>query len=71
VGDILLNGEKIPADSASLSKYWTKSEVVVVGTGKDVSAALVAVKNNAPLFVVGSSVPDTVNKEIQRLNPKK
>lgn len=71
VGDILLNGEKIPADSASLSKYWTNSDVVVVGTGKDVSAALVAVKNNAPLFVVGSSVPDTVNKEIQRLNPEK
>lgn len=71
VGDILLNGEKIPADSASLSKYWKNSEVVVIGTGKDASAALVAIKNNAPLFIVGSSVPDTVNKEIQRLNPKK
>jgi len=71
VGDILLNGEKTPADSASISKYWTSSEVVVVGTGKDASAALVAIKNNAPLFTMGSSVLDTVNKEIQRLNPKK
>lgn len=71
VGDISLNGEKVAADSAGLSKYWTKSDVVVVGTGHDVSAALVAIKNNAPLFVIGNSVPDSVNKEIQRLNPKK
>jgi hypothetical protein len=72
VGDISLNGEKISADSVSLSsKYWTKSNVVVLGTGQDVSAALVAIKNNAPLLVTGSSIPDNVNREIQRLGPKK
>jgi|GEM_PF-455926 len=72
VGDISLNGEKVPADSVSLSsKYWTKSDFVVLGTGHDISAALVAIKNNAPLLVVGSTIPDNVNSEIQRLGPKK
>lgn len=72
VGDISLNGEKISADSVTLSaKYWTKSDVVVLGTGQDVSAALVAIKNNAPLLVTGNNIPDAVGKEIQRLNPKK
>jgi hypothetical protein len=71
VGDISLSGKKVPADSASLSKYWTKSDVVVVGTGQDRAAALIAIKNNAPLLVVSNSVPDSVNNEIQRLSPKK
>ncbi len=72
VGDISLNGEKISADSVALSsKYWTKSDVVVLGTGQDVSAALVAIRNNAPLLMMGSTVPDNVNKEIQRLGAKK
>jgi hypothetical protein len=72
VGAISLNGEKVSADSVSLSsKYWTKSDVVVLGTGHDISAALVAIKNNAPLLVVGSTIPDNVNSEIQRLGPKK
>ena len=71
MGDISLNGEKVPADSASLSKYWTKSDVVVVGTGQDRAAALIAIKNNAPLLVISNTVPDAVNNEIQRLSPKK
>lgn len=72
IGDISLNGEKVPADSVSLSlKYWTKSDFVVLGTGQDVSAALVAIKNNAPLLVIGNTIPDNVNQEIQRLSPKK
>lgn len=71
-GDISLNGEKVTADSVSISsKYWTTSDVVVLGTGQDVSAALVAIKNNAPLLVVGNTVPDNVNTEIQKLAPKK
>lgn len=71
-GDISLSGEKVTADSVSISsKYWTKSDVVVLGTGQDVSAALVAIKNNAPLLVVGSTIPDNVNAEIQKLAPKK
>ncbi|MGB9980598.1 pseudomurein-binding protein [Methanobacterium sp.] len=72
VGDISLSGEKIAADSVSLSsKYWTKSDVIVLGTGQDISAALVAIKNNAPLLVVGNTIPDNVNAEIQKLGPKK
>ena len=72
IGDISLNGEKVSADSVSLSsKYWTKSDVVVLGTGQDISAALVAIKNNAPLLVVGNIIPDNVNAEIQKLAPKK
>lgn len=72
VGDISLSGEKIAADSVILSsKYWTTSDVVVLGTGQDISAALVAIKNNAPLLVVGSTIPDNVNAEIQKLAPKK
>ncbi len=72
VGDISLSGEKVAADSVSLSsKYWTKSDVVVLGTGQDISAALVAIKNNAPLLVVGNTIPDNVNAEIQKLGPKK
>ncbi len=72
VGDISLNGEKVSADSVALSsKYWTKSDVVVLGTGQDVSAALVAIKNNAPLLLIGNTVPDNVSKEIQRLGAKK
>ena len=72
VGDISLSGEKVAADPVSLSsKYWTKSDVVVLGTGQDVSAALVAIKNNAPLLVVGNTIPDNVNSEIQKLGPKK
>lgn len=72
VGDISLSGEKISADSVAISsKYWTTSDVVVLGTGQDVSAALVAIKNNAPLLVVGNTVPDNVNTEIQKLAPKK
>ena len=71
-GDISLSGEKVTADSVSISsKYWTKSDVVVLGTGQDVSAALVAIKNNAPLLVVGSTIHDNVNAEIQKLAPKK
>ncbi|MEN6291358.1 MAG: cell wall-binding repeat-containing protein, partial [Methanobacterium sp.] len=71
-GDISLNGEKVTADSVSISsKYWTTSDVVVLGTGQDVSAALVAIKNNAPLLVVGNTIPDNVNAEIQKLSPKK
>ena len=71
VGDISLNGEKVSADSVSLtSKYWNKSDVVVLGTGQDVSAALVAIKNNAPLLVVGNTIPNNVNQEIQKLSPK-
>ncbi|MEL7669146.1 cell wall-binding repeat-containing protein [Methanobacterium sp.] len=71
-GDISLSGEKITADSVSISsKYWTTSDVVVLGTGQDVSAALVAIKNNAPLLVVGNTIPDNVNAEIQKLSPKK
>ncbi len=72
VGDIALNGEKVPADSVGLSsKYWTKSDVVVLGTGQDVSAALVAIKNNAPLLVTGNTLSENVVNEIKRLNPKK
>ena len=71
-GDISLSGEKVTADSVTISsKYWTKSDVVVLGTGQDVSAALVAIKNNAPLLVVGSTIPNNVNAEIQKLTPKK
>ena len=72
IGDISLSGEKVSADSVSISsKYWTKSDVVVLGTGQDVSSALVAIKNNAPLLVVGNTIPDNVNAEIQKLGPKK
>lgn len=72
VGDISLSGEKVSADSVSLaSKYWTKSDVVVLGTGQDVSAALIAIENNAPLLVVSNTIPDNVNSEIQKLGPKK
>ncbi len=71
VGDISLNGERVPADSVSLSKYWTNSDIIVLGTGNDVSAALVAIKNNAPLLVVNNVIPEAVNNEIKRLNPKK
>ena len=72
VGDISLSGEKVAADSVALSsKYWTTSDVVVLGTGQDVSAALIAIKNNAPLLVTGNTLSDSVITEIKRLNPKK
>lgn len=71
VGDSSLNGEKVSADSVSFSKYWTNSDIIVLGTGNDVSSALLAIKNNAPLLVVSNSVPEAVNNEIKRLNPKK
>jgi len=71
VGDISLNGQSISADSSNLSKFWTNSDIVVLGTGKDTSAALVAIKNNAPLLVIDNRIPDEINKEIQRLKPKK
>lgn len=71
IGDISLNGEKIVADSAILSKYWNSSDVVVLGTGRDSSASLAAIRNNAPLLVAGNTIPDAVDKEIRRLNPNK
>ncbi len=71
VGDISLNGQKVPADSLALSKFWTNSNTVVLGTGKDVSAALIAINNNAPLLVAGNQVSDAVNKEMERLKPEK
>ncbi len=71
VGDISLNGQRIAADSAKLSKFWRNSDTIVLGTGKDTSSALLAIKNNAPLLVAGNSVPDSVNNEIQRLKPKR
>lgn len=71
VGDISLSGEKIQARASHLSKYWKKSDTVVLGTGFDVSAALVAIKYNAPILICNNTMPQATKDELNRLKPKK
>ncbi|WP_269889809.1 pseudomurein-binding repeat-containing protein [Methanothermobacter thermautotrophicus] len=70
VGDIRLNGTRIPARTSSLARYWTRSDVVVLGTGSDISAAYLAIKNDAPLLIAGKTLPAATRTEIKRLKPR-
>lgn len=70
VGDIRLNGIRIPARTSSLARYWTRSDVVVLGTGSDISAAYLAIKNDAPLLIAGKTLPAATRTEIKRLKPR-
>jgi hypothetical protein len=71
VGTVSLSGTKISARTSSLAKYWNQSDVVVLGTGNDISAAYIAIKNNAPLLIAGTTLPDATKTELTRLKPKK
>jgi hypothetical protein len=71
VGTLSLSGVKISARTSSLAKYWNQSDVVVLGTGNDISAAYIAIKNNAPLLIAGTTLPDATKTELLRLKPKK
>jgi len=70
VGDIRVNGTRIPARTSSLARYWTRSDVVVLGTGSDISAAYLAIKNDAPLLIAGKTLPSATRTEIKRLKPR-
>ena len=71
VGDVKVNGTRIPARTSSLARYWSRSNVVVLGTGSDISAAYAAIKNDAPLLISGKTLPSATKTEIKRLKPKK
>ena len=71
VGNLNINGVKISARTSSLAKYWTRSDVVVLTTGKDISATYIAIKNNAPLLISGKTLPSATKTELTRLRPKK
>ncbi len=71
VGSLSISGTKISARTSSLAKYWNQSDVVVIGTGNDISAAYIAIKNNAPLLIAGTTLPAATKTELLRLKPKK
>ena len=71
IGDLQISGTKLSARTSSLAKYWSQSNVVVLTTGNDISAAYLAIKNNAPLLITGKTFPSATKTEITRLKPKK
>lgn len=71
VGNLNVKGTKISARTSSLAKYWTQSNVVVLTTGKDISATYLAIKNNAPILITGKTIPSATKAQITRLKPKK
>ncbi|MCQ8904655.1 MAG: pseudomurein-binding protein [Methanothermobacter sp.] len=70
VGDVGVNGTRIPARTSTLARYWSRSDVVVLGTGSDISAAYIAIKNDAPLLLAGKTLPSATRREIKRLKPR-
>jgi len=71
VGDLKIKGTRIPARTSSLAAYWKKSNVVVLGTGNEVSAAYIAIRNDAPLLVTGKTMPSATRTQIKRLKPSR
>ncbi len=71
IGDLQISGTKLSARTSSIAKYWSQSNVVVLTTGNDISAAYLAIKNNAPLLITGKTIPSATKTEITRLKPKK
>ncbi|MCK9150916.1 cell wall-binding repeat-containing protein [Methanobacterium alcaliphilum] len=70
VGNLNIGGTKISARTSTLAKYWTKSNVVILTTGNDVSATYLAIKYKAPILISGKTMPAATKSEIIRLKPK-